>query len=80
MKKIASSGTRIRALQTAFPVTGAVLPLTKNLKSLQCIDNGHKKLKKLDNVKIVNLKRKNRDHKKYLSKMKILVTCKFYYI
>jgi len=25
---------------------------------------GHKKLKKLDNVKIGNLKRKNRDHKK----------------
>jgi len=41
---------------------------------------GHKKLKKLDNVKIGNLKRKNKDHKKYLNKMKILVTCKFYYI
>jgi len=25
---------------------------------------GHKKLKNLDNVKIGNLKRKNRDHKK----------------
>jgi len=25
---------------------------------------GHKKLKKLDNVKIGNLKRENRDHKK----------------
>ena len=34
----------------------------------------------LDNVKIGNLKKKNRDHKKYLNKMKILVTCKFYYI
>jgi len=34
----------------------------------------------LDNVKIGNLKRKNRDHKKYLNEMKILVTCKFYYI
>ena len=34
----------------------------------------------LDNVKIGNLKRKNRSHKKYLNKMKILVTCKFYYI
>jgi len=29
------------------------------------------------NVKIGNL---NRDHKKYLNKIKILVTCKFYYI
>jgi len=35
---------------------------------------GHKKLKNLDNVKIGNLKRKNRDHKKYLNKMKMLVT------
>jgi len=26
--------------------------------------NGHKNLKKLDNVKIDNLRRKNRDHKK----------------
>ena len=41
---------------------------------------GHKKLKKLDNEKIGNLERKNRDHKKYLNKMKKLVTCKFYYI
>jgi len=32
---------------------------------------GHKKLKKLDNVKIGNLKGKNRDHKKYLNKMKM---------
>jgi len=36
---------------------------------------GHKKLKKLDNVKIGHLKKKNRDHKKYLHKMKMLVTC-----
>jgi len=41
---------------------------------------GHKKLKKLDNVKIRNIKKKNRDHKKYINKMKMLVTCKFYYI
>jgi len=40
----------------------------------------HKKLKKLDNVKIGNLKKKNRDHKMYLNKMKVLVACKFYYI
>jgi len=33
-KKIASSGTQICALQTAFPVAAAVLPLTQNLKSL----------------------------------------------
>jgi len=42
--------------------------------------NGHKKLKKLDNVKIGNLKKKNRDHKNCLNKMKMLVTYKFYYI
>jgi len=41
---------------------------------------GHKKLKKIDNVKIGNLKGKIRIIKKYLNKMKILVTCKFYYI
>jgi len=34
----------------------------------------------LDNLKIGNSKRKNRDHKKHLNKMKILVTCKLYYI
>ena len=35
----------------------------------------------LDNVKIGNLKKKNRYHKKYPNKMKIIqVTCKFYYI
>jgi len=38
---------------------------------------GHKKTKEtIDNVKIGNLK-KNRNHKKYLNKMKILVTITF---
>jgi len=31
-------------------------------------------------LKTGNLKKNNRDHKKYLNKIKILVTCKFYYI
>jgi len=38
---------------------------------------GHKQL---DSLKIGNLKEKDKDHKKYLNKMKILVTFKFYYI
>jgi len=35
---------------------------------------------KQDNIKIGNLKKKNGDHKKYLHKIKILVTYKFYFI
>jgi len=34
----------------------------------------------VDNVKIGNLKKKNRDHKKVLKQDEDAVTCKFYYI
>jgi len=43
--------------------TAAVLPLTQQP---QLVHNWTKKLKKLDNVKIGNLKRKNKHHKKVL--------------
>jgi len=60
MKKIVSNRTRTPQLQPASQVwTAAVLLyLHKNPKL--------KKLKKLDNVKISNLIKKNRDHKKVL--------------
>jgi len=81
MKKIASSGTQTRFFQYASPVSSCcATTYTKTQSHYNLSITGHKKLKKLDNVKIGNLKKKNRDHKKYLNKMKILVTCKFYYI
>ena len=36
---------------------------------------GHEKLKKLDKLKIVNLKKENRDRKKVLNKVKVVEHC-----
>jgi len=80
-KKNASSGTWTRRLQHTSPVSSCCATTYTKIQNYYNVSiTGHKKLKKLDNVKIGNLKKKNRDHKKYLNKMKILVTCKFYYI
>jgi len=52
-------------LEPAFLVSSCcAATYTKNINSLQCVHNWTYKIKKLDNVKIDNLKRKNRDHKK----------------
>ena len=60
-KKIASSKTQTCVLHHTSPVSSyCATPYTKS----QNENTGHKKQKKLDNVKIGNLKRKNRDHKK----------------
>jgi len=78
--KNASCGTWTHGLEPTSPVWTAATTYTKtqNYYNVSIIE--HKKLKKLNNVKIGNLKKKNRDHKKYLNKVKMLVTCKFYYI
>jgi len=58
-----------------------MLALTQQPKAIIESITGHKKLKKLNNVKVGNLKKKNRDHKKVPKQDEdILVTCKFYYI
>jgi len=75
LKEKASSGTQTH-ISSANSCCATTNAKTQNhhYKSI----TGHKKLKKLDNVKIGNLKKKNKGHNP--NKMKTLVTYKFYYI
>jgi len=63
-KKIASSWTQTCGLLTSPVSSCCVITYKKTQNHYNVLTTGHKKIKKLDNVKIGNLNKKYWDHKK----------------